>query len=689
MGCLLGIIFLMFFLILVGSGTPVFLSFVIIFGIFLLLYWSSKKYGERKEEEEYEAKRIKKEIEESNYKWREKRDEEEKQTKKRAEELREQELLAKKEREEQKQVEREAEKERLRPKNFPATYTEGGVTKNYNEDQKYETYLVTKEVIDEKVKAKQVQLTIDRIASEQMDDEYMEYKRAIQNLAITIKKVEIHMLQRVKKEKEKQRLAQIEFERTKQAQLEIERKQMDDEDMQYKQAIQNLAITIKKVEIHMPQWLKELKEKEEKQRLANEQLENKKREARLLKVTENRAIFEAKKKKLLKELENQQIAEENQQIAEEKRLEKKRKEEENKKLENQQKAEEKRLEKKRKEEEKRLLNERLILHIEKTSINLLESQEVHRLVISFIERSMNSEFLSFKGLHGYEDMFFNTYPDAKDLLPSIVSKNKGNQSSQWEMTDVHPFQLFTQIIGNKHKFKSPEECAVITWKMIRDTAFYKYATSFEEEYGHCFSKVNINHYEKCIDAYFAIPMLNHTSAQHTMWLTYYLTYKRGLTISYLEDIYESLVKGISKKHKAIQLEQFEQKLLSQEEESYFKIVDVDLLSGHDFEVLIQRIFIGMGYKAHVTKGSGDQGVDVIAERMGRKIGIQTKCYTGKVNNTAIQEVVAGIGHYGLDQGMVITNSYFTDSARELAATNHVVLWDRNILSEKLEILKIK
>ena len=91
----------------------------------------------------------------------------------------------------------------------------------------------------------------------------------------------------------------------------------------------------------------------------------------------------------------------------------------------------------------------------------------------------------------------------------------------------------------------------------------------------------------------------------------------------------------------------------------------------------------MGYESEVTQSSGDQGIDVIAQKNGSKLGIQAKCYSGSVGNSAIQEAVAGLGYYNLDKAIVVTNSYFTDSAIKLAEANGVVLWDRNILKEKI------
>lgn len=114
------------------------------------------------------------------------------------------------------------------------------------------------------------------------------------------------------------------------------------------------------------------------------------------------------------------------------------------------------------------------------------------------------------------------------------------------------------------------------------------------------------------------------------------------------------------------------------------IEDMDLMSGQEFEKAIASIFKKMSYKVTLTPATKDQGVDIIAEKGEMRLGIQTKCYTGKVGNSAIQEIVAGKNYYQLNRCMVVTNSTFTTSAIELARVNNVVLWDRNILIEKIK-----
>ena len=92
-------------------------------------------------------------------------------------------------------------------------------------------------------------------------------------------------------------------------------------------------------------------------------------------------------------------------------------------------------------------------------------------------------------------------------------------------------------------------------------------------------------------------------------------------------------------------------------------------------------------KAEITPGSNDYGVDILAEKDGIKYAIQCKCYSNKLNNKPIQEVLAGMTYYHAHIGVVLTNNYFTDNAIELAKANNVLLWDRDTLGEFLNNAK--
>lgn len=162
----------------------------------------------------------------------------------------------------------------------------------------------------------------------------------------------------------------------------------------------------------------------------------------------------------------------------------------------------------------------------------------------------------------------------------------------------------------------------------------------------------------------------------------------------------------SKSNKNIQLIDDDEylKLLSMSEDIYYNILvkrmdiklrnfninkyrtmhDIDALSGFDFEDFLVHLFQTIGYDVQETKKTGDQGADLFVEKFGVKTVIQAKNYTaGNVGNKAVQEVLAAKSFYHCDSAMVVTNAYFTTSAKELAMSTSVALIDRDALQNYL------
>lgn len=118
--------------------------------------------------------------------------------------------------------------------------------------------------------------------------------------------------------------------------------------------------------------------------------------------------------------------------------------------------------------------------------------------------------------------------------------------------------------------------------------------------------------------------------------------------------------------------------------------DFDNMEGHDFEYFCAELLKTNGFlDVEVTNGSGDQGVDIIAEKESIKYGIQCKCYSSDIGNRAVQEVYAGKAFYKCHVGVVLTNRYFTNSAKKLAQSNGIILWDRDKLISLINSRKEK
>lgn len=111
---------------------------------------------------------------------------------------------------------------------------------------------------------------------------------------------------------------------------------------------------------------------------------------------------------------------------------------------------------------------------------------------------------------------------------------------------------------------------------------------------------------------------------------------------------------------------------------------IDKMDGHDFEHFTAELLKKLGYEGvKVTPSSGDQGVDVIAVKDGKKYAIQCKRYGQKLGNKPVQEVHAGKTIYGCSVAVVLTNNYFTEGGKEAARALGVELWDRDKLERML------
>lgn len=117
----------------------------------------------------------------------------------------------------------------------------------------------------------------------------------------------------------------------------------------------------------------------------------------------------------------------------------------------------------------------------------------------------------------------------------------------------------------------------------------------------------------------------------------------------------------------------------------FELRKVDCMEGHAFEYWCANLLRKNGFiNVKVTQGSGDQGVDILAQKDGIKYAIQCKCYSSDLGNTSVQEVSAGKLIYRCHVGAVMTNRFFTSGAMLAADATGTLLWDRNTLREFID-----
>lgn len=116
-----------------------------------------------------------------------------------------------------------------------------------------------------------------------------------------------------------------------------------------------------------------------------------------------------------------------------------------------------------------------------------------------------------------------------------------------------------------------------------------------------------------------------------------------------------------------------------------KVLVMDDLEGHDFEHFCADLLEQNGFvDVEVTRGSGDYGIDILAEKDGVTYAIQCKRYQGPVGVEAVQQAYAGRDYYDRMVGAVMTNQYFTAPAVSAAKRLKILLWDRGYIDSMME-----
>jgi restriction system protein len=91
------------------------------------------------------------------------------------------------------------------------------------------------------------------------------------------------------------------------------------------------------------------------------------------------------------------------------------------------------------------------------------------------------------------------------------------------------------------------------------------------------------------------------------------------------------------------------------------------MSPEDYEHHCAEMLRREGWTAEVTGMSGDQGIDVLAERDGVSVAIQCKLHFSRpIGNKAVQEAHAAAGFAETSHAAVVSNAAFTRSAETLA-----------------------
>ena len=345
--------------------------------------------------------------------------------------------------------------------------------------------------------------------------------------------------------------------------------------------------------------------------------------------------------------------------------------------------------------------------IEKESIPKMISEEnyeiAENLIVSYLEDELFDRRILFL-FNGYSSESIDKdwrSRDLNDYAPSSYDKGKYKKAQEANFKQLcakySPFNSyfynFAEMIVESNKVNIYVAYA-IAWEAIRQKSIQIYASHWEDVYSIFLNesieeiKERVTGYEKAKSEYIkAVLNCEDISIEEAKgYLIYFLASKEPIEVLNMGVYFEECEKLIKDIQLGIKNNDIKNMLRTKQvkRKKKYTLDDIDLMSGTEFEEFVSTLFRQMGYNTKITQTTGDQGIDVIAVKNGVKLGIQAKCYTNTVGNSAVQEAVAGKGYYSCDKVMVITNNYFTSSAASLAQSNNVVLWDRDFLKMKLK-----
>jgi len=338
-----------------------------------------------------------------------------------------------------------------------------------------------------------------------------------------------------------------------------------------------------------------------------------------------------------------------------------------------------------------------------TVYQLLGNRELVEMGRSFIDNSNIALYVDAYYLSVTEDIFDRqreyTLPDklllmsTKEVRDDIRRKmdyaynfeDKIRKEIQYYLENN--LSMFTRVIKENTATDS-QYGFFVTYLFIYNVAIEHLAQKWDNEYKEYFHNIIELTLDEAIERYCSIDDIVHRDNISLGKFIYYLIKHDKFTNNERNyfTCWEIVIPRINHIMENKKFSNFVSRLKTSNTSNQIKytINDVDLMDGLEFEKFIAELFSKMGYESEITKASGDQGIDVIASKNGNTIGIQAKCYSSTVGNSAIQEVVAGKVHYRLHKAIVVTNNFFTDSAQQLAKSNSIILWDRHILKKKID-----
>ncbi|EHB66074.1 restriction endonuclease [Paenibacillus lactis] len=117
------------------------------------------------------------------------------------------------------------------------------------------------------------------------------------------------------------------------------------------------------------------------------------------------------------------------------------------------------------------------------------------------------------------------------------------------------------------------------------------------------------------------------------------------------------------------------------------MINFESMDGVEFERLVYNLFVKLGFRAQITKASGDGGVDIVANYEGLLFNglylIQCKRWKAKVGEPELRDLYGTVTSKNALKGILVTTSSFSRQAEEFSRGKNLELIDGPKLNELL------
>jgi HJR/Mrr/RecB family endonuclease len=113
------------------------------------------------------------------------------------------------------------------------------------------------------------------------------------------------------------------------------------------------------------------------------------------------------------------------------------------------------------------------------------------------------------------------------------------------------------------------------------------------------------------------------------------------------------------------------------------------LRGIAFETALANLYGKMGYWVHQTKGSGDEGIDLVLEKEGVKTVVQCKGHAKPIGVGAVRDLYGAMMHFGVPSAVLACPAGFTEGVIHFVMNKPIRLISASEIIEMAESVNHK